>query len=169
MQPWLIRLKTEIPSLPSASDHADTPGVWCTWPDLKKDPGHFFIFITPTDGRWESAKTHFTVQIPSDYPQSPPKVHCETRIYHPNIDLAGNVCLSILKIQNNNNEGWKPVLGMSHVIFGLMTLFQDPNPDDPLNHDAAKKMISDEKEFDRLCKESINGGSVDGVSFPKLV
>ncbi|KAJ7966714.1 Ubiquitin-conjugating enzyme family protein [Quillaja saponaria] len=33
-----------------------------------------------------------------------PKVKCKTKVYHPNIDLEGNVCLGILR------EDWKPVL-----------------------------------------------------------
>lgn len=31
------------------------------------------------------------------YPHDPPKVKCETMVYHPNIDLEGNVCLNILR------------------------------------------------------------------------
>ncbi|XP_010221095.1 PREDICTED: charged multivesicular body protein 2a, partial [Tinamus guttatus] len=33
------------------------------------------------------------------YPHDPPKVKCETMVYHPNIDLEGNVCLNILRSQ----------------------------------------------------------------------
>ena len=49
------------------------------------------------------------------------------QIYHPNIDLDGNVCLNILR------EEWKPVLNINHIIYGLQFLFSEPNPDDPLN------------------------------------
>ena len=43
----------------------------------------------------------------------------ETRIlqvYHPNIDLEGNVCLNILR------EDWKPVLNINTIIYGLYHL-----------------------------------------------
>ena len=56
---------------------------------------------------------------------------CNTTIYHPNIDLQGAVCLNILR------EDWKPVLDINAVIYGLIYLFYDPNPGDPLNHEAA--------------------------------
>jgi len=38
-------------------------------------------------------------------------------VYHPNIDLEGNVCLNILR------EDWKPVLNINTVIYGLNLLF----------------------------------------------
>lgn len=39
------------------------------------------------------------------------------QVYHPNIDLEGNVCLNILR------EDWKPVLSINSVIYGLQFLF----------------------------------------------
>ena len=50
-----------------------------------------------------------------------------TQIYHPNVDLEGNVCLNILR------EDWKPVLNLNSVMVGLQYLFLEPNADDPLN------------------------------------
>jgi hypothetical protein len=38
-------------------------------------------------------------------------------VYHPNIDLEGNICLNILR------EDWKPVLSISSVVYGLQFLF----------------------------------------------
>ena len=52
---------------------------------------------------------------------------CENKIYHPNIDLDGNVCLNILR------EDWKPVLTINSIVYGLQYLFLEPNPEDPLN------------------------------------
>lgn len=49
------------------------------------------------------------------------------QIYHPNIDLDGNICLNILR------EDWKPVLSLQAVLVGLQYLFLEPNADDPLN------------------------------------
>lgn len=38
------------------------------------------------------------------------------QVYHPNIDLDGNVCLNILR------EDWKPVLSINSIIYGLQYL-----------------------------------------------
>ena len=61
----------------------------------------------------------------------PPRPVRRAQVYHPNIDLEGNVCLNILR------EDWKPVLSINSIIYGLQYLFLDPNYDDPLNKEAA--------------------------------
>lgn len=39
------------------------------------------------------------------------------QVFHPNIDVDGNICLNILR------EDWKPVLSISSIIYGLQFLF----------------------------------------------
>ncbi len=58
----------------------------------------------------------------------------QIQVYHPNIDLEGNVCLNILR------EDWKPVLTINAIVYGLQYLFLEPNPDDPLNKEAANEL-----------------------------
>ena len=50
------------------------------------------------------------------------------QVYHPNIDLEGNVCLNILR------EDWKPVLSINSVIYGLQYLFLVGLPRSALVH-----------------------------------
>ena len=51
---------------------------------------------------------------------------CILQVYHPNIDLDGNICLNILR------EDWKPVLSINSVIYGLNFLFIVRLPLQPL-------------------------------------
>ena len=93
------------------------------------------------------------------YPHEPPKVKCTQKVYHPNLDYDGNVCLNILR------EDWKPVLSISSCIYGLVHLFMDPNPDDPLNKDAARDLTENQRQFELNVKRSMQGGYVGGQSF----
>ncbi len=93
-----------------------------------------FLDLSNEQCYWKGGKYKFTINVPNDYPIKPPKCNCDTQIYHPNIDMQGNVCLNILKAD------WNPVLGINTVILGLILLFIEPNPDDPLNPDAAQLM-----------------------------
>jgi ubiquitin-conjugating enzyme E2 M len=76
--------------------------------------------------------------------------------------LQGNVCLNILRAD------WKPILDINAVIYGLIYLFYEPNPDDPLNREAADMFRSDLKQFERLVQQTLRGGVYQGVQFEKL-
>jgi ubiquitin-conjugating enzyme E2 M len=62
-----------------------------------------------------------------------------------------------------------PVLSVSSVLFGLMTLFIDPNPGDPLNKEAANHMMDKPDDFERVVRSTLRGGSYKGRSYPRLV
>lgn len=70
--------------------------------------------------------------LPDDYPMAAPKVRFLTRIYHPNIDRLGRICLDILK------DKWSPALQIRTVLISIQALLSAPNPDDPLAEDVAK-------------------------------
>ncbi|CBZ52154.1 Ubiquitin carrier protein, related [Neospora caninum Liverpool] len=106
--------------------------------------------IAPDDGFWRGGKFLFFISIPPNYPHDPPKVKCMDQIYHPNIDQKGNVCLNILR------EDWKPVLSISSVMYGLLHLFLEPNPSDPLNQEAAALLRSNPSEFQRQVRRTLH-------------
>ncbi|EEF52533.1 ubiquitin-conjugating enzyme m, putative [Ricinus communis] len=69
----------------------------------KDDLMNFEVTIMPGEGYYKGGKFVFSFQVSHVYPHDAPKVKCQTKVYHPNIDLEGNVCLNILR------EDWKPV------------------------------------------------------------
>lgn len=98
-----------------------------------------------------------------NYPHEPPKVKCETKVYHPNIDLEGNVCLNILR------EDWNPVLTINSIIYGLQFLFLEPNPDDPLNKEAAEILQTNRRLFESNVAKSLRGSYIGETYFERCL
>lgn len=124
---------------------------------------NFQLTIKPDDGLYRNGKFLFSFSVSSSYPHEAPKVKCLQKIFHPNIDTDGNVCLNILR------EEWKPVLNISAVIYGLILLFTDPNAEDPLNKEAAELYVSNPIKFEACVHKSMRGGSIDGVRYDNVV
>lgn len=78
---------------------------------------------------------------------APPKVRFLTRIYHPNIDRLGRICLDILK------DKWSPALQIRTVLLSIQALLSAPNPDDPLNNEAAELWKSQENHAVERARE----------------
>nr|KJB43160.1 hypothetical protein B456_007G206300 [Gossypium raimondii] len=88
-----------------------------TFPNGKDNLMNFEVSIRPDEGYYFGGTFLFSFQVSPVYPHEAPKVKCKTKVYHPNIDLEGNVCLNILR------EDWKPVLNINTIIYGLYHLF----------------------------------------------
>ncbi|KAL6538308.1 Ubiquitin-conjugating enzyme E2 35 [Orobanche gracilis] len=85
--------------------------------------------------------------LPEEYPMAAPKVRFLTKIYHPNIDKLGRICLDILK------DKWSPALQIRTVLLSIQALLSAPNPDDPLSENIAKHWKSNESEAVDTAKE----------------
>jgi ubiquitin-conjugating enzyme E2 M len=132
-------------------------------PDPDGDLLNFKIIICPDEGFYKGGKFVFSFKVSQNYPHEPPKVKCETRVYHPNIDLEGNVCLNILR------EDWKPVLTINSIVYGLQYLFLEPNPEDPLNKEAAEVLQSNRRLFEQNVKKAMLGGQVGNTYFERCL
>eukprot|EP00998_Keelungia_sp_KM082_P006213 NODE_2475_length_1056_cov_861.047363_g2457_i0.p1 GENE.NODE_2475_length_1056_cov_861.047363_g2457_i0~~NODE_2475_length_1056_cov_861.047363_g2457_i0.p1 ORF type:complete len:175 (-),score=25.85 NODE_2475_length_1056_cov_861.047363_g2457_i0:46-570(-) len=110
------------------------------------------VVLRPAEGFYKGGTFDFHITVPPQYPHDPPKAICKTPVYHPNIDQEGKVCLNILRAD------WKPVLTMKAVLYGLELLFIEPNPDDPLNKEAAKVLREDRSQFQRQVSRVMRQG-----------
>ena len=115
----------------------------------------FCLIISPEDGSfWSGGKFRFHIVAGEDYNMSPPTVKCCTRIWHPNINEEGQVCLSILRQSSIDGMGWAPTRRLKDVIWGLNSLFTDLlNFDDPLNIEAAEHYQRDKEGFRMKVKD----------------
>ncbi|XP_052892944.1 ubiquitin-conjugating enzyme E2 D4-like [Anopheles moucheti] len=103
--------------------------------------------IGPHGSPYEGGVFLLTINIPSNYPFKPPLVQFNTRIYHPNINSNGYICLDILKSR------WFPALTISQVLLSICSLMCDPNPNDALMPLIGHLYIRDREAYNRYAKK----------------
>ncbi len=102
--------------------------------------------VGPKDSVYEGGLFFLTIVFPPEYPFIPPKCTFQTRLYHPNVNSNGSICLDILK------EAWSPALTIRSVLLSICSLLTDPNPSDPLVPEIADLYVSDRAEYDRMAR-----------------
>ncbi|KAM3178434.1 hypothetical protein ACTXT7_002581 [Hymenolepis weldensis] len=127
-----------------------------TYPDPNKIH-QFMLEITPKEGVWQYGHFIFDFSIPETYNHAPPAVKCLTKIWHPNIDEHGNVCLSILRQASLDPTGWTPTRKLMDVIWGLESLFGDLcDFTDALNVKAAEQYLQNKDAFIRTARNFVS-------------
>jgi ubiquitin-conjugating enzyme E2 D/E len=105
------------------------------------------VLLGPTETPYEGGVFILNLHIPLDYPMKPPNILFKTKIYHPNINSTGAICLDILK------SNWSPSLTLSKLLLSICSLLNDPNCDDPLVPDIAKEYKQNHQLFIKNAKE----------------
>ena len=96
-------------------DILNDPPVWVHAGPVGDDPFHWQATIQgPYDTPFQGGVFFLIIHFPTDYPFKPPKFAFTTRIYHPNINSNGAICLDILRSQ------WSPALTVSKVVLSLI-------------------------------------------------
>jgi ubiquitin-conjugating enzyme E2 D len=132
----LNRLKKEL------EDLNNNPPTNCSAGVIDDDLYNWQATIMGPEGSpYHGGVFYLQIEFPLDYPFKPPRVSFITKIYHCNVNTAGNICLDILK------EQWSPALTISKVLLSICSLMDDQNPDDPLMIDIANLYINDKEQF----------------------
>jgi ubiquitin-conjugating enzyme E2 D/E len=100
------------------------------------------------DSPYEGGEFYLKVQFHDDYPFSPPTIHFITKMYHPNINERGGMCLGVLETLN-----WSPALTVANVLANIRLLLTEPNPDDSLAPDIARVYKTDRKKYEETVRE----------------
>lgn len=106
--------------------------------NLYKWEGYIF---GPSESPYEGGVFKLSIEFPEDYPFRPPHVLFITKVYHPNINASGSICLDILK------DKWSPALSISKVLLSIESLLTDPNPDDPFVPEIANLYKKDREAY----------------------
>lgn len=91
------------------------------------------IFNGPADTPYAGHSWHVRFTVANTFPFTSPSVGFVQHIMHPNVDWSsGTICLDAL------NKKWSPIFTLRHIMETLLPyLMAYPNPDDPLNREAA--------------------------------
>ena len=70
--------------------------------------------LGPANTPYEGGVFQVKITIPVDFPFSPPEIRFQTKIFHPNVDPSGNICLDVLK--RGPGGGWNPSLTLGVIL-----------------------------------------------------
>jgi ubiquitin-conjugating enzyme E2 D/E len=117
----------------------------------EEDPTKWkIIFFGPSESGFENGVFRLSIDFKGKYPFEPPNCQFETKIYHPNIDSHGRICLDILK------SNWSPALSVAKLVLSIISLLTDPNPNSPLNGEAAQLYLHNKEAYINKQKEYTN-------------
>jgi len=122
------RLGSELMQLMMSS----SPGISA----FPKSDANLFEWVGTIEGPagtiYDGLTYKIAITFPSNYPYSPPTIVFTSPCYHPNVDLAGNICLDILQ------DKWSAVYSVTTIMLSLQSLLGEPNNASPLNNEAAE-------------------------------
>ena len=99
---------------------------------------------------FEGGVFNLEIAFPAEYPFKPPKLTFKTKIYHPNIDENGEICLGLLK------EQWKPGVTTEKVLLSVLALLAEPNPETPLVVEIGRVFKEDRATFEATAAEWVH-------------
>uniref|UniRef100_A0AC34R347 UBC core domain-containing protein n=1 Tax=Panagrolaimus sp. JU765 TaxID=591449 RepID=A0AC34R347_9BILA len=100
----------------------------------------------PSTTVYEGGLFFVEITIPTDYPFNPPSIKFRTRIYHPNIDSQGRVCVDLI------SGNWTPQKTMHTVIEGIVSLLHHCQPEDALVPAIGEMYMNNIQEFERIAR-----------------
>ena len=125
-----------------------------------ENPSEFYItnFKGPKESLYEGGNWKLHIQLPENYPYKSPSIGFVNKIYHPNVDeKSGTICLDVI------NQTWSPLFELKNIFEEFLPqLLLYPNPNDPLNPDAADLLLHHKKRYEERVKKYVKLYANDG-------
>ena len=125
-----------------------------------QNPSEFYItnFKGPKESLYEGGNWKLHIQLPENYPYKSPSIGFVNKIYHPNVDeKSGTICLDVI------NQTWSPLFELKNIFEEFLPqLLLYPNPNDPLNPDAADLLLHHKKRYEEKVKKYVKLYAKDG-------
>jgi ubiquitin-conjugating enzyme E2 D/E len=107
----------------------------------------------PQGTPYEKGTFLVSLSFPPSFPLTAPEVTFGTRIYHPNIDAKGNVCMGLLK-------EWQLKFSIEHLLTSLLDLLRNPNAQDPLNKEAGGMYVSNISRYNETVRAYVTNFAI---------
>ncbi|KAK9804208.1 hypothetical protein WJX72_001272 [[Myrmecia] bisecta] len=137
------------------------PGV-CAWPKADRIDELEAQVQGPKNTVYEGGIFRLSIHLPARYPFEPPKVQFLTKVYHPNIDSGGRVCLDTLNMPPKG--AWKPSLNIAAVLASIGLLLAEPNADDGLMTEITDEFKHNPELFDSKARQMTATHATDQAS-----
>jgi len=106
------------------------------------------VVFGPADSPYADGMFFVKMVFPDTYPEHPPKeVRMKTKIFHPNIDKEGRLCLGDIK------DNWNNKMNVKTIIDHILNLVKNPDPQDAINSEVAKIMADKPDDYKKIAAE----------------
>ncbi|KAI9699987.1 MAG: E2 SUMO-conjugating protein ubc9 [Candelina mexicana] len=96
----------------------------------------------PLDTPYAGGVFYIRISIPKDYPFKPPTCQFLTKVFHPNINPQGSICLTLF------GGDWSPAMArLDLVLISICALLSTPNANDALVPEIADQYLHDRSTY----------------------
>ncbi|KAH8296170.1 hypothetical protein KR054_002571 [Drosophila jambulina] len=106
---------------------------------------HWNALLLPEAPPYDKGSFKVEIDFPQDYPFKPPRIHINTKIYHPNVNERGQVCMPILE-----SEHWLPTARIDQVLMILVATINTPQVENAWNAEMGGEYLNDPKKYNKM-------------------